>query len=275
LLTARDSLLVTFDYADAAVKGFSTSGALAWRTGRRGQAPGEFENAMDIELGWDGTVWIYDDGTNRITMVGRGGELKGVISSPGLMIKDIVPLRSGVIVTAVANDSSDWVALDSTGHRVSHGRFAGIPTVANPFAKQTIAAMGPDAVTWAVAYPWGDRLIVMRDTTPECSGQLVDATSFPRAPPHKGWAEESPIGAAAIAVGERFVFVLFKGVSDLALKVVDVYSVSDCKYRGSVRLGQRAFAIAYSDGVLYLAQESPAPTIVGLTLNDSTIDVSR
>ena len=53
-----------------------------------------------------------------------------------------------------------------------------------------------------------------------------------------------------------------RGRTELALEVLDEYSASDCAYRRTIRLPQKAVAMAASEGVFYFAMMEPAPTIL-------------
>src|SRR5690606_29331391 len=119
-------------------------GNLLWQYGHRGEGPGEFRNPLDLEVSPASDVWVFDGGTGRITVLSpSGGVLR--MMSPGIAIRDVLPLRGKTIVSPVAPGEQYWLELDSLGQPVSSGRYP-LPELndAAPLVRQTYSTVGRD-----------------------------------------------------------------------------------------------------------------------------------
>lgn len=258
LLAARQGLLYLYDYVDAQIKAFDAAGDLRWRFGNRGRGPGEFTNALDLEVASDGTVWVLDSGTGRITVISPNGSLRRMIQVSAARIKDVVPATNELIVTSVSPDHF-LLVIDSLGQVVNR---VGFPLEelqrVEPTMRQTFSAVSPDGRTWAAFFPFGDPLVVYEGLRLRCSGKLIEGRDFPAPSP------DASAWATAIALTDSSVYILAKGETADALRIVDEYSATDCSYRRTLRLPGRFLTMAFSDGIFFFAHEDPAPTIVAL-----------
>jgi hypothetical protein len=267
LLAARHGVLYAYDYGDHRLKAFDATGRPVWQFGGSGAGPEEFGNAIDLEVGADGTVWVADGGNGRLSQVSADGRALRVTPFSGLPVRDVVPLRSGVLVTLVASRAdSFWVTLDGAGRPREAG---GIPfpelAQAQLAARQGYATLGDDGNTWATVFPFGEPFAVYDGTQVRCAGTLVEAQPFPaQLPPDP----RDAVWAVAAVLTDSSLFVLPRGRTEHASRSLDEYSAHDCTYRRTVRLPQRVVAVAWSDGTFHLAVEDPLPAIVGVRLRD-------
>lgn len=261
LMTAGDGRLYVYDYGDQRLKAFDGGGNLLWQYGHRGEGPGEFRNPLDLEVSPASDVWVFDGGTGRITVLSpSGGVLR--MMSPGIAIRDVLPLRGKTIVSPVAPGEQYWLELDSLGQPVSSGRYP-LPELndAAPLVRQTYSTVGRDGRTWATIFPFGNVFLVHKDTALACHGTLIEGAPFPdQAGP------DMPIWAAAAALADSSLFVLARGTSDDALQILDEYSLVDCAYRRTLRLPRKVRALATDGRLFYISYEDPAPTILGITM---------
>src|SRR6266542_2412909 len=97
---------------------------------------------------------------------------------------------------------------------------------------------GPTPVVPSASYvEWAD--LPAPTVTKRSDGSI--STHVPNAPT-----------ALDLALSDGAVYVLFEGRSNLAGRVVDVYSLRDGKYRHSFLLPERSSTMTVYDGVLYL-----------------------
>lgn len=262
-LTAGAGRLYVYDYGDTRLKAFDDSGDLIWTFGKPGAGPREFGNVFDIELDSRGAIWAIDAGNGRIAVVDPDGTPNDIIPYASRMVRDVLPTRDGVLVTPMSPAKVLWLALDSAGS-VTHEQ--PLPEIADLtrthfMARGTFAALGPGQRTWSAVFPFGNLLLVHDGRRLRCAGRLVEGEPFP-----DRWETGSrpPVWAAGVALGDSSVFVLARGQTDAALRMVDVYSSRNCGYSRTLRLPVRATAIASDDGTFFVAYEDPAPAILAL-----------
>lgn len=258
LLGARNGLFYAYDYEAAQIKAFDATGALRWRFGRRGREPGEFINALDLEVASDGEVWAADGGSARVTVISPNGGLRRIIELRGIVVKTVMPGRDETLAIPTSHDHF-WIALDSLGQITAEGDFpiSELKRV-DPVGRTTFGAMSADGKTWTVVFPFGDILVVYQGRAHKCSGRLIEGGPFGRR------VRPRPAWATAVAVTDSTVLVLAKGQTADALRIVDEYSIRTCQYRRTMRLPGRFLTMTYSDGILFVEHEDPAPTIVAL-----------
>ena len=263
-LAARGGTLYVFDHGDARLKAFDRSGGLRWSFGRQGEGPGEFANPLDMAVGPDGAVWVLDAGAGRLTIVAPQGELREHIPLHDIGGRDVMPLLGQTLVTTFSRPGLLFAAIGADGRMLAGGEtpIAEMADAPNPFLFQTAAAVSADGGTWAATFPWGDRLLVYDRRELRCQGRLVEAEPFPINDSRP--LPQLPIWAVALAVGDSSVFVLARGRTADALRLLDEYDARDCRYRRTLLLPRKASALAYADGVFYIEYEDPAPQILAL-----------
>jgi len=263
-LAARGGTLYVFDHGDARLKAFDRTGGLRWSFGREGQGPGEFANPLDVEVGPDGAVWVLDAWAGRLTVVAPHGELQQQIPLHDIGGRDVMPLQGQTLVTGFSRPGWLFAAIGADGRVLAGGEtpIAEMADAPNPFLFQTTAAVSADGATWAATFPWGDRLLVYDHRELRCEGRLVEAEPFPIHDSRP--IPQLPIWAVDIAVGDSSVFVLARGRTSAALRLLDEYDARDCRYRRTLLLPREARALAYADGVFYIEHEDPSPQILAL-----------
>lgn len=260
LIAAGAGLLYAYDYYDHRVKAFDSAGVLRWMFGGDGAGPRELGNPLDLDVAPNGSVWVWDARNQRITVLSPGGEPTRSIPVPGILGKDLTPHDGGAILVVV-EEGRFAIVLDSIGEVMQQ---LPLPleqlAAVDPVARQTISATIPGGSAWAVAFPMGNFIVVFDDLTVRCAGRLIEATGFP-AP-----GQQDPVWAVAMSATDSSVYVLPRGLTRDALRMLDEYSSRDCSYLRTVRLPGRYITFAVSEGTYFLEHEDPAPTIVALRL---------
>lgn len=266
-LTARGERLYVFDYGDRALKAFDLSGRLIWRSGRRGEGPGEFVQPVDLEVGPGGNVWVLDPGVGRIAIVSSDGAWVGTRPLTDEVTRDVLPLEDGTyLLVSHAPGDRMFSVYDHEGARIER---VGVPDpdIGRAYwaGRQTMSALSSVShTTWVAPFFRGDRFLVYDGTKLRCRGDLVEGGPFPR---ERYLPGEIPIWLVAGAMDEDHVYVLPKGETDLALRVLDVYDARDCGYRESIELPGEFKRLSRTGNVFVLeVRDVLYPTILGLRL---------
>lgn len=259
LLAADGRGVYAYDYHDHSLKAFGPDGALRWRFGRQGGGPGEFMMPFDMEVGADATLWILDPAGRRVTLVSTGGTFLRVVPLDAEGVTRLVPRPDGAIVVSTGLNSF-WRQVDNRGRITAEGEipFRGLSEV-DPRLRQPLAAGRLGAARWAVTFIYGDRFAAYEGDRLRCRGWLVEGAPFPQR-----LGGDVPIWAAAIVAGDTTAFVLARGRTKNELRLIDAYSMADCRYRYTYLLPERIHAMAYAAGVFYVEVEDPAPALLGL-----------
>ncbi|MGQ0560550.1 MAG: 6-bladed beta-propeller [Gemmatimonadota bacterium] len=267
LLRGSHDRLYVYDYGDSQLKAFDSSGSLLWRIGRQGVGPGEFRNPVDAEVAPDGTIWLLDGGAGRLTTVSPQGDFRSVVPLRGRTARDVIPLEDEVLLTPISPENAAWMSLSSSGELVAQGPYP-LAEQRNAFfpRRQTIATNAQNGKTWAAVYFFGKTLVVYDGRELRCHGTLVEGQTLPTEPPTD--SADPTIWAAGIFFDDNRVMVLARGTTDGALRMLDEYSSSDCKYVRSVRLPLKVVAAAKTGDTYAFAYLDPAPGVIGLKRKD-------
>lgn len=267
-LAARDGRVYVIDYGDHALKAFSFSGTLLWRFGRRGEGPGEFAFPVDMEVDEEGKIWILDRGrgVNRIAIISPAGEWIGTRPLNELA-RDVLPLEKGEYIL-VTHDPGDnmFVVFDRDDDVVERGVVPD-PRIARAFytARQTMSSLSAvDHRSWVAPFVLGDLFLVYDRTSVRCQGQFVEGGALPQ----EAYQEPPPVWVVAAAMDEKRVYMLAKGETGLALKLLDIYDARDCRYIESIELPGEFRTMALAGDVFVFESEDPYPTVLGLRLDD-------
>lgn len=265
LLAARGPRLYAYDYSDAQIKAFDSSGALQWRFGREGSGPGEFTNAMDLVVASDGSVWVLDSGTDRLSIISSEGTLLRMVSLGPPRTARLIPEDSGTFLALAFGSSEFWTVRDDSGLVQDRYVFPAPEwAAANPSFRQVITGTSESGDTWAVAFLFGDLFAVYDERQLRCTGRLIEGTPLPAPDVPRERGSRPPIWAVAIAVSDSAVYVLANDETRPEGRVLDEYRASDCAYRHSLPLPWRFSTMALGDNVFFFEHEDPAPTIVAL-----------
>lgn len=269
--TAEDTLLLmprtlgtgrgwfaAFDYGDNRVKRFDTAGALQWASGGSGEGPGEFRGNFGLQSGPENILWAADPSLARLTALDDTG---GVVTSIPLGVERPagVAVVAGNPIVLSSNRLTALIELAEDGVIIARypppiERLADLPE----FARSVVVASNGGRL-WAVAYPYGNLLVVYDGTAVRCVGKLVTGRAFPVAPVRK------PVfSISAITLVDTTVVALGNGGGEGRNRHLDRYSLSDCGYLGSLPLPNRYAALAHDGSHCVLAAQDSIPLLIGL-----------
>ncbi|MCY3610579.1 MAG: hypothetical protein OXH51_03515 [Gemmatimonadetes bacterium] len=281
--------LIATDWGDFSVREISLAGDVLWRTGRRGQGPGEFLLFLDLEVDQQGHIRILDPRNRRITLLDGTGSLIETVPLPpsrepaALLPRSFDPGHQTVMWHTNKRDTL-WSSF-STTNRLS--RHASMPDsigalFEHPLEGEGWAANGPDGDV-VIYFRWSSKMILLDDNGGVRSVvEGIEQVPFPgttyieRTIPDRGSIRGFKIdpqaipAAKSVAVGPSRFFVLFRGSTANAGRLVDTYALSDGVYLGSYLLPHRAEAIAYlADGRLAVLENNFIPTVRLLELPEA------
>jgi hypothetical protein len=273
LLGTRDGNAVVFDYGDLELRAFSPTGKALWTFGRKGAGPGEFQAASDLELTDNGDIAVFDQELQRLTVVTAAGRLRSttVLVERGY---SLVPLAGGAAFGATATDREllwRWV------HPQGNARTEPLPpevTVEHALSRETYIA-GAGSSGAVAAFRWSDLLLLLdREgrTRKTVRGPEVIPFATPISVPVKipgtisavatRMSPGAPEATVEVAATSTRAYVLFSGSTSDRRKLVDVYDITAGRYIGSLRLTERAFAIAaLPNNRLATLHSSPLPHV--------------
>jgi hypothetical protein len=70
-----DGGLIVADEGEGEVRAFDVAGTLRWSAGRRGDGPGEYRTIGGIGIGPADSIWVWDFGLRRFTILDRDGRV--------------------------------------------------------------------------------------------------------------------------------------------------------------------------------------------------------
>jgi hypothetical protein len=271
---ARNHLLYVFDYGDSRLKAFHADGRFRWSFGREGEGPGEFKSVVDMEIDPEGAVWLLDVGVGRVTIVGSDGRLVDHIPLGDKLVRDILPLPNDTLATSFGPKDDFWVALSANGNVTASGPIPA-PELGKAFYnfKAPFSFISSDNPTeWIAVFPFGDLWVVYDGRLPRCVGRLVEGGSFPTEPPQSPAPEDRPpVWVIGAAMDDSVAYILPKGKTDDAQRILDRYSARSCKYLGSIRLPRDIRSMVLSEGIFYVEYSDPVPTVLGIAQSSSPL----
>lgn len=280
-LAAGPEGVTVWDEGRKAVVRISPEGAVLWRFGREGEGPGEFRRVRGIAHLAGGGAAAVDNINERLTIIDRDGQLAGETNLSGMSPENVASLSDGgfLVLTAApgARGEPAFLRFDETGAVVDsldfpwppyremstiarQGRVFGVGagwvfgfTAGNGWWRfgEDGAAEGfpyaehadfPGLVTSVREETIDGRLATVRST--RSTVQLSTATGF--------------------GVRGDTVFVHFWGETDDRGRLLDLFSLADGSYYGSVRLPRWARAVAITPDAIYTLRADTFPMLTAL-----------
>lgn len=254
-------------------------GRVLWSSGHKGGGPGEFRSLRSIALDASGRPWLLDRRSARITVLDTTGDLlREIPLAPEARSADgLVPDPDGLGVLVTLYDRDRPLArLDVSGRIRERMPFpwSGYREL-HPLQSQFRLAGGPGGRR-IVALAMGDGFWI---GGPEgwrpWRGRYVEPVPFPRVETRsrggdrgrrvleEGIVDEPPVFAAVSVVLTRTsLLVLFSGSTPDAGRLVDLYSIEDGRYRGTLLLPRPCIDITYAGGTLYAITSETVPRLV-------------
>lgn len=246
--------LIVFDHGTMQLRAFNTAGQELWRAGRKGAGPGEFRNAMDVELRANGEFAVLDMSNRRITTVSPAGQVRRTTPLT-FTASRFVPLSDTTQFALASDDSTTlWTAVNTHGQNTA--RIASPPWLSRhgSLARETFtSSLGQGAV---MTFRWSHEIILLNgegavrtvihgvEPVP-----LPGIKSYPlNVGKFKGYSSridpKATPGALSVTTRGQDILVLFAGATQFRGRIVDVYNATTGAYKGSHLLPSEAVEIA-------------------------------
>ena len=263
LLEAQPGRLYVYDYIDARIKAFDRNGKLLWRFGGYGRGPKQFLNVPSLATAADGSLWAVDGGSGgnaRFALLSpEGDQLKNIPTTEPIL--RVIPTANELLGATLSRDKF-LVSVDPAGGVAAE---YGFPLRelkdAEPTIRQPLTALDRTRTIWAAIFPFGDLLLVYRGHAVQCAGRLIEGEKFP----HAATGLKPNVSAVAVAFADSSIFVLPKGKTADAMRMLDEYSIKDCTYRRTMRLPGKFMAMSISANTFYFEYETPKRQVLGAT----------
>ena len=270
-LAATDTLLVVYDFGDYSVKAFRTDGRLAWRFGRIGHGPGEFEAVADMQLDSSGRLWLSDAGNLRMTILEPSGKMSRMVNLPGTVWSGI-PVTGDTFFAKLPLRTPFYDVFGPDGKMISS---LPIPAVLKRLdynqAVQNAVSNSHGVIVSALR--WSSRFFLIDTRTHavrECEG--IDSV-----PPAQAITQRIKVNGNVV-VGHRidpaaeaviesvasdrdYAYLLIRGPTENARRIVDRHRLADCRYEGSYLLPTRAQQLARTRRGFAILVTDPTPRI--------------
>lgn len=248
------------------------SGQLAWTLGRTGGGPAEFRGVRDIERVGDGTIAVLDPGLARITILTPDGRVKRMVDiSRAGHAEQLVPLPGDRFLLGRLSSDAPFTVIDSSGVVVDsvQAPWAGFASL-NPMASQYYLSASPGSGRWVAGLALGSVFWIMDGLAARVpSASYIEWIDAPEPTVSKRGEEivtrvpNAPT-AVDLVLSDSALFILFRGESEFAGRVVDVYDPNTGRYRHSFLLPASSTELAYDHGTFYIMTWKPTANIIGL-----------
>ncbi len=270
--------LWVLDRIGSRVAHFDWSGELRWYAGRAGSGPGELLNPRAVAVDDRDRVWVLDMGNHRITGFGPEGRMADEVS-----LRNLEAALHTLAVNAAGNrffgmvlgDRLQPVAVDLAG-RVDTGRRIRLRDAgdAGGIAFQGVARGAGAGDRWVYAFTTGDGFFRMDGVE-----ALAERVRYPEWIPfpvtHVQRVEddervgittrlsEPHFSAGDVVITGGRVLIRFRGSTDDAGRLLDIYDLESGEYLRTIRLPRGGRMTAWEDRVV-LAWNDPSPRLLFL-----------
>lgn len=261
LSATPDGRLVIFDSGEEAVREFTADGREGWHFGRKGQGPGEFEGASDVDVEANGDILVLDNINRRITRLDSTGKLLGMTRIPNGVEPTCLlpPTAEDRLVVGTLSTRLLWQSMSTNGEpERSQVLPPGVSYQSELVGEASSAFLASGAV---MVYRWSGTMVLLDgDGAVRKVLEGIEPLPFPVAKSHAAEIPglqnahvtkvdpEAPQAALSVSARDHRIFVLFEGTTGDAGKVVDIYDDSRGAYVGSVALPVRPISIAALPG---------------------------
>jgi hypothetical protein len=270
LATLGDASVVTVDYADNTIRRIDSDGRLRWVFGRRGKGPREFMNPTGLTVGADGNIYVTDAPNRRVTVLSPAGELVHVL--PVGDVSRVAVTKEGELLALGAVSGPLVLHLGADGSRRGAFSAAAFDESLSGHAREGIVSGGRWTDTFLVAFLHSGYLAPVHGDVGGYEAQLmpsVEPFEFGRL---VSWSTADgrgvisrldpnvPDGAKWLDHDGTYFYVGFEGSGDHGDRLVDLYTVGDARYAGSLRLPEAtAWGAVFSDGRIAALVYEPIP----------------
>lgn len=237
---------VLFDHGARGLIAVSDAGAIRWRFGRLGSAPGEFRGASGLAVDGQDRIWVTDGALNRITIISADGRLIRAIT-PDAVIAGAIPAHDGFVASAIFAHPY-ILAFDSTGRTRRRVPIPPVLVGRNPVESQIALATGGDSELIAASKVTGWLFFtpLRSDSTLQVSGPspvpfpIVEKFSIRAAngKSEDAWrpAKGTVYTTRSLHATETRLYVLTGTMASPAPRTIDVWDRTSRRYLHSLNL---------------------------------------
>lgn len=274
LLSAGAEGVTVWDEGRQSVGRISPQGAHLWSFGRPGGGPGEFRSLRSIAHLPNGGVATVDDANQRLISIDRNGDMTGEINLNGRYPFSVAGLTGAGFVLFADSPDHPFFLFDDTGLVVDSlafpwGPYRSLPVMAR---QGRVLSVGSGWIFGLIsgngwwrfredgsveAFPYAEHTnfpTVVTSTGTDVIGGRVAETRTTR-------LVRSVSAAKGFGARGDTLFVHFGGRSDDRSRVLDLFSLADGSYYGSVRLPRRASEVAVAPDAIYTLHADPFPVL--------------
>jgi len=259
-----------YDYEDRLLKAFTSDGRLRWTYGRAERGDSVFSNPTDIKIDSQGNILLPDIRSNTLSVIAPSGRLVRRTPMQHSVMR-IVPAAGGAIWGF--DPSSDSVAgflFDVSGRIL---RTVPVPAYLRrvpAIARASFAAALPGSDSIAMVHQYAGAVSLWNPATGAGTVAAgIESIGFPEAlswkVPGGGTLHRiSPRAieaARGVTADQTRIYVLFRGGTSLAGRLIDVYSRNSGQYEGSYRFPEPVAAIARVPEGFVTTSGEPNPSV--------------
>ena len=278
-LSAGADGVTLWDGGRNAVIRVSAEGELLWTFGRQGGGPGEFRTVRGIAQLPDGGAAVVDNVNERLTIIDRDGRLAGETNLSGLAPESVASLHDGDLVVLTRSDDPAFLVSDETGVVVDSMGFPSRPyRDLSPMARQgRIVGAGAGWVFgFTVGNGWwrmgGDRAAEGFPYAEHADFPGIETTVREAVVDGRTVTTRSTRTSERVSTAMNFgargdtVFFHYYGESNARGYLLDLFSLADGSYLGSVMLPAWARSLAIGPDALYTLAADPYPVLTAFRM---------
>ena len=258
----------------------SAEGEVLWTFGREGGGPGEFRTVRGIAQLPSGGAAVVDNVNERLTIIDRDGQLAGETNLSGMAPEAVASLYDGNLVVLTRLAEPAFLVSDEKGVVVDSVDFPSRPyRDLPPMARQgRVIGTGEG---WVFGFTTGNGWWRMGGDRAAQGFPYAEHADFPgietsvreetidgqRVTTRRTRTTVSVFTAMDFGVRGDTLFVHYYGQSDYRGYLLDLFSLADGSYLGSVLLPRWARSLAVGSDALYLLAADPFPVLTAFRMS--------
>ena len=279
LLSAGREGVTVWDYGRKTIVRITRDGNVAWSFAREGAGPGEFRSVRDVAHLPDGGAATVDNVNRRLTVIGSNGKMSAEVSLGNALPYSVASLPEGGFAV-LTNAADPFLLFDKAADVVGSLGFPwesyrNMPEIAREGKLQAtkegwIFGFVSGNGWWrfgkgdaAEAFPYAEHsgfpAIRTSISTFVEDGVVVTRTATTRVMP-----DANDQTAMSFGVRGDTLFVHFGGRTSLRWRLLDLFSLIDGNYLGSIQLPFAARKITVGPRAIYGIDSSLYPMLVAL-----------
>lgn len=278
-LSAGAEGVTLWDEGRKAVVRISAEGEPLWTFGREGGGPGEFRTVRGVAHLPGGGVAVVDNVNERLTIIDREGRLAGETNLSGMAPESVASLYDGGLVVLTGSDDPAFLVADENGVVVDSMGFPSRPyRDLSPMARQgrVVGAGAGWVFGFTVGNGWwrmgGDRdaegfPYAEHADFPGIETTVREAVVDGRTVTTRSTrTTESVSTARGFGVRGDTLFVHYHGETNARGYLLDLFSLADGSYLGSVLLPAWARSVAVGPDAIYTLAADPFPVLTAFRM---------